>query len=74
MRLDDGWQILYPNLEDRCFDVIETKFSFGHDKDLMEAYGYGMEDVEVVDVEQALELFKKFHSELKMDYCFVENM
>lgn len=64
LRLIDGWKIAYPNQDDCRFDVIEHKYSYGHNEDLMEAMGEDLDDyVEGhCDVERAMELFRKIHS------------
>lgn len=61
-RCFDGWIITYPNYENRIFDVIEHFASYGHDSDLMEAYGGGIDDVDgYLDAENALTLFRNLH-------------
>ena len=62
-KLYDGWIIGYPNVNKgyKVFDVIEHEGSYGHEEDLMEAYGFGVEDVEVVDIDKAFTLFANVH-------------
>lgn len=63
-RLYDGWMIAYPNNIDCIFDVIEHGISYGHQNDLMEAWGKGIHDVEGwLDVETALAHFERVHQE-----------
>ena len=63
VRLFDGWQICYPNENDKVFDVIEHYGSYGHETDQMEAYGYGIDDVKgYLFVDEALELFQDVHT------------
>ena len=63
VRLFDGWQICYPNENDKVFDVIEHYGSYGHETDQMEAYGYGIDDVKgYLFVDEALELFQNVHT------------
>lgn len=66
LRLMDGWKIAYPNQEECIFDVIEHYGSYGHERDLMEAYGDGFSDV-IYDltVDQAYELFLKVHEKFE---------
>lgn len=64
IRLFDGWQICYPNANDKIFDVVEHYESYGHETDQMEAYGYGINDVKgYLDVDEAFELFQNVHTE-----------
>ena len=61
-RLFDGWKIDYPNIKDSIFDVIEHGGSYGHQNDLMEAWGEDFDDVVGwLNVEQALPYFEKAH-------------
>lgn len=63
-RLYDGWKVDYPNIHDSVLDVIEHGGSYGHQNDLMEAWGKGVDDVEGwLNVEQALAYFEKAHQE-----------
>ena len=64
VRLFDGWQISYPNENNKIFGVIEHYGSYGHETDRMEAYGYGIDDVKgYLDVDATLELFQNVHNE-----------
>ena len=64
IRLFDGWQICYPNANDKILDVIEHYGSYGHETDRMEAYGYGIDDVKgYLDVDEVFELFQNVHTE-----------
>ena len=64
IRLFNGWQICYPNANDKIFDVVEHYGSYGHEIDQMEAYGYGIDDVKgYLDVGAAFELFQNVHTE-----------
>lgn len=73
IRLMDGWQIAYPSHEKMIFDVIEHRGSYGHERDLMEAYGKYMEDVEGwLDVEAALALFIDIHGKVERGEVKVE--
>ena len=64
IRLFDGWQICYPNANDRILDAIEHYGSYGHETDQMEAYGYGIDDVKgYLDVDEVFELFQNVHTE-----------
>ena len=64
IRLFDGWQICYPNANDKIFDVVEHYGSYGHETDQIEAYGYGIDDVKgYLDVDAAFELFQNVHTE-----------
>lgn len=64
IRLFDGWQICYPNANDKIFDVVEHYGSYGHKTDQMEAYGYDIDDVKgYLDVGAAFELFQNVHTE-----------
>lgn len=66
LRLMDGWKIAYPNQEECIFDVIEHYGSYGHEKDLMEAYGDGITDVaDNLSVDEAYKLFLKVHEKFK---------
>lgn len=68
LRLMDGWKIAYPNNKECIFDVIEHLGSYGHESDLMEAYGYSIDDVEGhLSVDDAMKLFRKVHEELKKE-------
>ena len=58
-RIFDGWQICYPNENNKIFDVIEHYRSRGHEMDRMEAYSPGFDDAKgFLDVDVALELFQ----------------
>lgn len=61
-RLFDGYILYYPSMENRIGDVIEHSGSYGHSKDLMEAYGFpecGKDRIiSCLTVEEALTLFK----------------
>lgn len=60
----DGWKIAYPNETYCIFYVIEHRYSYGSDKDLMEAWGEGFDDViGCLDVETVLQMFEKIHKE-----------
>ena len=64
IRLFDGWQICYPNANDKIFDVVEHYGSYGYETDQMEAYGYDIDDVKgYLDVDAAFELFQNVHNE-----------
>ena len=66
LRLMDGWKIAYPKQNECQFDVIEHLGSYGHESDLMEAYGYSIDDVEGhLSVDDTMKLFRKVHEELK---------
>ena len=66
LRLIDGWKIAYPKQDGCQFDVIEHCGSYGHENDLMEAFGYSIDDVEGrLSVDDAMKLFRKVHKELK---------
>ena len=66
LRIMDGWKIAYPKQDECQFDVIEHRGSYGHENDLMEAYGYSIDDVEGhLSVDDAMKLFRKVHKELK---------
>ena len=68
LRLMDGWKIAYPKQDGCQFDVIEHRGSYGHESDLMEAYGYSIDDVEGhLSVDDAMKLFRKVHEELKKE-------
>lgn len=68
LRFMDGWKIAYPKQDGCRFDVIENRASYGHESDLMEAYGYSVEDVEgYLSVDDAMKLFRKVHEELKKE-------
>ena len=59
IRLFDGWQICYPDENNKTFDVIENCMSRGHEMDRMEAYGHGFDNIKgFLDVDAALELFQ----------------
>ena len=59
VRFFDGWQICYPNENNKTFDVIEHYRSRGHEMDRMEAYGPGFDDAKgFLDVDAAFELFQ----------------
>ena len=45
----------------KVFDVVEHGGSYGNEEDKMEAYGFGVEDVEVVDIDKAFTLFANVH-------------
>lgn len=62
LRLMDGWKIAYPNQEERIFVVIEHLGSYGHEKDLMEAWGTGVDDVAGgLRVDEAYEMLLRVH-------------
>lgn len=64
IRMFDGWQICYPNANDKILDVIEHYWSYGRETDRMEAYGYGIDDGKgYLDVDAAFELFQNVHTE-----------
>lgn len=68
LRLMDGWKIAYPKQDGCRFDVVEHRVSYGHESDLMEAYGYSIDDVEgYLLVDDAMKLFRKVHKELKKE-------
>lgn len=68
LRLMDGWKIAYPKQDGCQFDVIEHRGSYGHESDLMEAYGYSIDDVEGrLSVDDVMKLFRKVHEELKKE-------
>lgn len=68
LRLIDGWKIAYPKQDGCQFDVIEHCGSYGHENDLMEAFGYSIDDVEGrLSVDDAMKLFRKVHKELKKE-------
>ena len=61
-RLYDGYIIYYPHEEDRVGDVIEHEGSYGHNHNLMEAYGFKECRGDIIPnltVDEALELFEK---------------
>ena len=59
VRFFDGWQICYPDENNKTFDVIENCMSRGHEMDRMEAYGHGFDNAKgFLDVDAALELFQ----------------
>lgn len=62
VRLYDGYIIYYPNIINRVGDVVEHKNSYGHERDLLEAYGFPECNDDVLGyltLEETLELFKK---------------
>ena len=64
IRFFDGWQICYPNANDKVLDVVEHLGSYGQENDQMEAMGYGIDGVKgYLDVDTALELFRNVHTE-----------
>ena len=64
LRLLDGWKIAYPDQNNCIFDVVEHCGSHGHEADLMEAYGYGIDDVaDYVHIDDAFKMFEKVHEE-----------
>ena len=63
-RVMDGWKIAYPNNIECIFDAIEHRGSYGHEQDLVEVWGNGLEDViGWLNVEQALAHFERVHQE-----------
>ena len=63
-RFLDGWIIIYEKDGVRIGDVTTHFFSYGHETDLMEAYGFPeCEDGVMGDlnVDEAFELFKNAH-------------
>ena len=63
-RFLDGWIIIYEKDGVRIGDVTTHFFSYGHETDLMEAYGFQeCEDGVIGDlgVDEAFELFKNAH-------------
>ena len=67
-RAFDGWKIAYPDEAKQCFDVVEHMGSYGSQRNLLEAYGLGIKDVEgFLTAEEALELFKRVHNAKKLD-------
>ena len=68
LRVMDGWKIAYPKQDGCRFDVVEYRVSYGHESDLMEAYGYSIDDIEGhLSVDDAMKLFRKVHEELKKE-------
>lgn len=64
LRLMDGWKIAYPDQDNCIFDVVEHCGSYGHERDLMEGYGYGIDDVaDNLDVDEALWMFRRVYME-----------
>ena len=60
-RLYDGYIIYYPNEEGRVGDVIEHEGGYGHNHNLMEAYGFKECRGDIIPnltVDEALELFE----------------
>ena len=71
VRFFDGWQICYPNENNKTFDVIEHYMSRGHEMDRMEAYSPGFDDAKgFLDVDAAFELFQNAQ---RSDYKKVED-
>lgn len=61
-RFLDGWQIIYPSEEEREGDVISHFGSYGYEQDLIEAYGFCIQDVEGwLSVDNAFNLIKDYH-------------
>lgn len=61
-RVCDGWQIIYPSLEEREGDVVAHFGSYGHEEDLIEAYGFNFQDVKGwLSVDDAFNLIKNFN-------------
>lgn len=64
LRIMDGWKLAYPDQDNCIFDVVEHCGSHGHEADLMEAYGYGIDDVAgYVHIDDAFKMFEKVHEE-----------
>ena len=64
LRIMDGWKLAYPDQDSCIFDVVEHCGSYGHEADLMEAYGYGIDDVAgYVHIDEAFKMFEKVHEE-----------
>ena len=62
VKMFDGWGIYYPDRENATFDVIEHLYSYGSERDLLEAMGDGVIDVEgFLSIDEALELFERVH-------------
>ena len=62
IKMFDGWGIFYPDREAPIFDVIEHLYSYGSEKDLLEAMGEGIIEVEgFLSVEEALKFFEIVH-------------
>ena len=62
VKMFDGWGLFYPNAEWPTFDVIEHLYSYGSERDLLEAMGDGVVDVEgFLSVEEAYKLFERVH-------------
>ena len=57
----DGWIIVYIGEDENCKgDIIITKYSEGHENDLMEAYGFeecGEDVIRYLNIYSALKLF-----------------
>ena len=67
-RMLDGWILFYPNKMNRIGDVIEHFGSYGHECDLVEAYGFPECKGDVIanlTFEEALKLFKDADSRRK---------
>lgn len=73
-KIFDGYIIGYPDCsqENRIGDVVEHRYSYGHEDDLMEAAGFGLPDDVVgnLSVGVACLLFERVHAaELKGKQC-----
>ena len=67
-RFLDGWQIIYPSQEHRAGDVITHFGSYGHEFDLIEAYGFDFQDVEGwLSVDGAFNIIKDYDAEWRKE-------
>lgn len=62
IRLFDGWQVNYTSTENREGDFVIHFGSYGHELDLLEGYGFTIQDVVPrATVNKAFDIIKKYH-------------
>lgn len=68
-RLFDGWQICYPNKESKIGDAVEHFGSWGAEEDLIEVWGFDLEDHPMgwLTMEEALDYFDSWNREGKKE-------
>ena len=68
-RMYEGWQITVPensNGWNSEGDAVQHQFSYGNKKNLIELWGFGLEDpIGFLKVNEALEYFVKWHEKQK---------
>ena len=72
-KLYDGWQICYPKCDKCKGDVVKHCYSYGHDLNQLEAYGFHLPKNDVAGYLTAQEAFEFFDSQYKDNLVVIFN-